>query len=516
MFALVGAMLLFMLAPAMAQAATRPPLMVPSYVNQGVEGTHFVVHYTPSGGGPADRLSMSDANTVLAHAETAYAWEVDQWGYPAPLNDGDGKTDIYVFNTPAALGGAATGPDSDADVTSAFILLSPTNAVSTYAVAHEFFHAIQMGIYHHTGFFTESTAEWAGQAVIAANGGHPPPNWYPNPQVPLDCLGSSCTGDSGGYHGSIFWEYLGERFGMGFAHEAYDRDAALAAATGDHQPHDLQALGEVLTLYGSSIADAFEGYAVAAVAGQITRPGVLPNVPVADHAFVANLPIRYAPDTVVVDHLALKRIAFLGAEPDSPSACKAVTLHLEVDLPPGVPTQPFFVTYPPSGTPPATAIYRLAIAGATASADVPWHTCNSSIGALTLPNASTASDKQAFAVHVTVVPSARLKPPRLSGKASQDVDKLAIRVRSSEAVKLRGQALVKLPGGKGFVKSKVATAKAGANRTVTLHLRFAQKKLKAIKAVLAAGKHVTARIRVTASDADGNSATPTKAVKLKQ
>lgn len=510
---MVTAISLLMFAPGVTQAATRP--IVPSYVNQTVDGTHFVVHYTSSGGIAADRLSTADAGTLLANAEKAHLWEVTQSGFPAPADDGDGKTDIYVFNTPAPLGGAAAGPDSNADQTSGFVLLSPKNAVSSYAVAHEFFHVIQMGIYQHAGFFTESTAEWAGQAVVAANGATPPPNWYPNPQVPLDCLGSSCSGDRGGYHGSIFWEYLSERFGTDFVHEAYDRDAVLATAAADHQPYDLQALGDVLAAHGSSIADAFNGYALAAVAGRITRPGVLPNVPVADHTIVANMPMTYAPDTVPVDHLALKRIAVTGAAPGSGAPCRTATLHMRVDLPSGVPTQPFFVMYPPSGEAPATAVYPLTVAGSAASVDVPWQLCASSVGALTLPNASSASDGQVFTVHVTADSLARMAAPRIKGKASQDVAKLVVRVSSSQAATLRGQASVKVPGARHPVTSRFARARIGAGRTVTLHFTFAKKNLRVIKKALSADKRLKAKIKVTAVDATGSSATAKKTVRLK-
>jgi hypothetical protein len=398
--AAVAAVLVFIPAAA-AHAATRPPLGVPGYLTDGpAVGTHFVVHYTSSSSHPADQVSSADAGTLLADAETAYSYYVGQWGYPPPRDDGDGKTDVYVFHIPV---GPVAGPDSTtSDQTSGYVIIDPA-AVNQYAIAHEFFHVIQFGIYQHGGFISESSAEWAGQAVVAATGGSPPPNWYPDPQTSLDCLGSSCGDAPGGYRGSIFWEFLSERFGMGFVRDVYDRDAALAAAAGDHQPHDLQALSDALAARGSSLADAFNGYAVAAVAGQITRPGVLPNVPVADAQFYASLPITYVPRTFTVNHLALARIGYLGGDA-SDHVCDAATLHIQVDMPAGIASRPFFVTYPASGQPPATAVYSLAIVGNTATADVPWQRCASSNGSLTLPNASSSSDGQMFVVHVSVIP----------------------------------------------------------------------------------------------------------------
>lgn len=508
--AVVGVAFLLALAPApeTARAAVRP---APSYLNAEFGGPHFVVHYTPNQGTAADRLSEAGAAALLANAEAGYAWEVLQQGFPAPLDDGDGRTDIYVYDLPPFLGGAAAGRDDESlERTSGFVVLDPTTT-NVYAISHEFFHLIQFGILAHTGFFSESTAEWAGQAVVAANGGSPPPNWFPIPQVPLDCLGSSCSGDSGGYHGSIFWEYLSERLGTGIVHEAYERDAALAAV--DHQPHDLQALGEVLAAHGSSLAAAFEGYAVAAVAGQITRPGVLPHSPAADRSFGAELPIHYPPLTLSVDHLAMKLIAFYGSG-DSAARCRPATLRLEVSVPAGVPTNPFFVTYPATGSPPATAVHPLAIAGSTASAEVPWATCAASVGALALPNASTGSDGQPFTVNVSVA-ERRLKAPRLSGKPVQRVGKLAIRVHSTEAVSVRATARVILPRKRGALSSRTAKARIGARRSATVHLKFAAAKLKAIEAALASGRRIGAKVTVTARNAAGLSATASRKIRLK-
>lgn len=490
-----------------SQAAPRPPFGAPAYLDQQVSSAHFVVHYTQTGGVAADRLSTADANALLGYAETAYGYYVAQWGYPAPLNDGDAKTDIYVWALPSALGGAAAGPDTDADQTTGFVYLDPPRARSVYPVAHEYFHVIQMGVYQQAGFFVESSAEWAGQAVVAATGGSPPPNWYPDPYVPLDC--DSCTG---GYHGSIFWEYLRERFGVGIAHEAYDRDAALAALAGDHQPHDLQALADVLATHGSSLADAMNGYAFAANAGQITRPGVLPNLPDPFQSVAPGPEIQYVPLPVTVDHLALERVAFAGAGTAEDRPCASATLRLQVDLPADAASQPAFAVYPASGEPPATATYPLAISGSSASADIPWQTCSAYTGSLVLPNASSTADDQTFTVHFAVeqpVPSR----PKLRAKRSQDVDKLYVVVTSDTAATLNGQASVKLPG--GSVESKRARAKVAAGAATKLRLRFSKASVRSIKRVLTSGKHPSAKIEVTATDAADAFVTARVKVKLK-
>lgn len=498
-----------LLVPASATAAARPP--VPSPVSE-LAGPNFVVHYTTSGGTAADRLTPEGAATALANAETALAWYRSQ-GFPAPLDDGDGKTDIYVFAVP--IGPAAGRDDEASNQTSGYILITPA-ANNIYAVAHELFHVIQFAIFAHSGFFSESSAEWAGQAVYASTGGSAPPNWFPDPWVSLDCLGSACGDAPGGYRGSIFWEFLSEHYGAGIVHEAFDREALLGSS--DHQAHDVQALGEALAARGTSLAAAFNGYAQAAIAGQITRPGVVPHSPAASQLFYAELPVNYVPQTFTVNHLAMRVIAFRGAAGDA-SPCTPGTLDLQVDLPPGVPSQPVFVTYPASGYPPATGIYPLAVSGTTASAEVPWTTCASAIGSLALPNASTSADNQPFTVHFGVsypVPEHReLVRPRLSAKRVQRFGKLALKVHAFEKMTVKAEVFITLPRTRGPLSSHARTAKLETGQTKTLHFKYPKASLKKIKAALAK-RRLTARIRVTSHNTAGEAETQAVTVRLKR
>ncbi|MHB1834717.1 MAG: fibronectin type III domain-containing protein, partial [Solirubrobacteraceae bacterium] len=407
-----------LIAPTTAVAATRPPAIVPSYLSHSAVSTHFVLHYTDdSAAHPADAISTTAAANAVGVAENAYGWYVGAWGYPAPLNDGDGKTDIYVFDLGAIgvdRGGAATTDDDLANQTSGYILLSPTTATfDPFTIAHELFHVIQFGLFHarfHFSslppeFFGESTAEWAANAVWVANGGNAFPEWYRFPQISLNCVSSSCVGNSGavpgGYMGETFWEYLSERFGMGIVKAAYERDAELGAT--DHAGHDIEALEDVLTSRGSSLADAMNGYARGAIAGEITRPGVLPNLPVAAVSLDASQPGIYPPRQINVNHLALKRIAVTAGASADATSCAEATLGLSVDLPAAAESRPVFVVYPPSGLPPASAVYPLKVSGTVASAEIPWRTdCAHELGALVLPNASATADDQGFTVDVKV------------------------------------------------------------------------------------------------------------------
>src|SRR5579864_5373476 len=64
--------------------------------------THFVVHYYTDPNLP-DYSTETRAGDVAAYAERAYALEAS-WGYPMPLDDGDGHIDIYLTDLSAMKG----------------------------------------------------------------------------------------------------------------------------------------------------------------------------------------------------------------------------------------------------------------------------------------------------------------------------------------------------------------------------------------------------------------------------
>jgi hypothetical protein len=109
-------------------------------------------------------------------------------------------------------------------------------------------------------------------------------------------------------------------------------------------------------------------------------------------------------------------------------------------------------------------------------------------------------------------------PPQttLTGKRTQDIDKLALTIGSDENAALNGRAVVKLPAvQRKLVRSRRATGNVSATATTKLRFKFAKKTLRQVKRALHNGKHLEAKISVTATDAAGNSITQTKTVKLK-
>ena len=455
-------------APTADAAVVRPPTGFPS-LPQTVPSPHFVVHYTTAGD---HATSPEAAATLSANAETAYRLIVETWGYPPPKDDGDGRTDLYIANLGTGAGAAREEPSLEQSTS--WILVSTANLTSPYPIAHEFFHAVQMGIYaHEESWLDESTAEWAGQNVISALGMNAPPNWYDAPWVSLNCgwPGPCDDHDIGGYRGSIFMEYLDERHGMTLVHEVYTRAAQLGAGNG--QAHSMPALSDALAARGSSVSDEFLGYALAASSGQINRLGVTSARPrVVNSLVTGTITGPLGPVPLVVDHLAFTNLLIMGQSRGTyVGACADERLSVEIALPPGIPTQPAFVS--------GTTITPLTITGGVARGVLPWSDCSSSTTTLVVPNGSTTADDQPFPVMLDVrlvnpVGESATPPTTpvttLSVKARAGAHgKVTLRIRTAVAGKLTIKATTR----RNKKTRTYATAKRTVKRagTVTVVLR---------------------------------------------
>src|SRR5712691_197064 len=200
--------------PALADSA-RP--WVPASLTAEAAAQHVVVHYAPAATAP------ERAERLAATAERIYGLEVGAWGFPAPVDDGDGRTDLYLYDLPGCCN-AATYPDPQRDGrASASIALRP-GADDAPTVAHEFFHVLQFSMWgrNEAGFLVEASAQWAYARVAEPNG--KPRGYWLEPQVPLDCLGPSCGPtryEQEGYWRWPFLEFLTERYGIGLLREVY-------------------------------------------------------------------------------------------------------------------------------------------------------------------------------------------------------------------------------------------------------------------------------------------------------
>ena len=204
---------------------------------------HFVVHYQSDVQNfPTWAITQTTAGDIAALAERAYTAEVVTDGFPAPLDDGDLKTDIYVADLSAVSALGLTIPDNPAGLTStAYIVLdgsTPAVAFSQHVIAHEFFHTIQLATWQPANlsdyWLLEGSAEWMGYRVDGYDTSFGGGAFFGPKDMSLDCrdpIGTNMcdlTDDyaNNGYSRWPFFEYVVEKYGLGFVQEIFTRGAA--------------------------------------------------------------------------------------------------------------------------------------------------------------------------------------------------------------------------------------------------------------------------------------------------
>jgi hypothetical protein len=357
---------------------------------------HFQIHFVGDVTDPLnpDAITFQIAGDLGALAERAYSTLVTDWGYPAPLNDGDARTDVWVQALGDDVLGLAT-PDVGGTTDTGWIAIDPTAATSAAVIAHELMHVIQYGQWIPAdSWLLEGTAEWAGfitsgyqpfgGSILATR------NF---PDMSLDCVGPACGNDlyeTEGYSRWPFFEYMSDRFGVGFVKDVLARGAAL----NDPAQTGATVLNATLATKGTTLSDAFADYVNVNLVGGYDVPSLTGVAPIT-HATVSTgvasgaLPVQ----KVAVKHLATRYLK-LKRGASSESSCYAATLSLTVALPAGINARPAF--YSRSLGP---AALPLSVSGNTATLAVPWDTCFGGYdGYLSLPNPSLNSDAREFVV----------------------------------------------------------------------------------------------------------------------
>jgi hypothetical protein len=410
---------LLVAAAVLATPAAAAPVRPAS--DQTLTTAHFAVHYYTDSTA-ADYSTATEAGDIAAYAERSYTTETG-WGFPAPVNDGDGLIDIYLDDLsglPGVIGYVVpdngTSPDSGR-----IVLATPAQMVDiadeehlTLAqeeqktVAHELFHLVQFATWESSAasdyWLFEGSAQWAGFSAIGYPSGSVVTTVGPT-DIALDCRDSipgqqMCDPDpyvDGGYSRWAFFQLLASKFGNTFLQGVLANGAGgQTAAT---------ALANAIAAKGGSLTDVFTDYSVALMTGNFgvpalaaVRPSVYANV--VGGTKTATL----APLTVPVGHLATRYLTFQRGDGDGSHACYAATLTITVTLPSGTSSRPYFFWDAPNSAPAA-----LSVNGNTATTTVPWDTCawGSTRGWLSLPNASTTVDAATFTVasSVTVDPN---------------------------------------------------------------------------------------------------------------
>jgi hypothetical protein len=412
-----------------------PALARNTLLPYAVDSVNFRVHYQSNRLGPSGIYAITEtqAGDIAALAERALTAELAD-GYPRPLSDGtlggDGRIDIYVEDYskyPGVLGAADW--DTFAPTASGSIDLAgnvPEKAFSQHTIAHELFHLIQFAIwippYESDDWLLEATAEWMGFRV----NGYPTGNGVVPLAMALDCRDPFGTdpavpptydwdkcdrkddylGD--GYSRWPFFEYVISNQGAGFIKDIFAKGRAGAGSA-------ISSLAAALAAKGTTLAETYNNWIAADVRGGYSVPTLQAKPPE-----VYGAPIRtgtatakLAAQKVSVNHLSARILQFDRGGGSATGSCYAATLTLTVTIPAGTLSKPVFYWNMPG-----TEVVVLSVNGTTATANIPWDTCEwpTGHGYLTLPNASTNVDAADFVVNASLavnqsVPATASAPP---------------------------------------------------------------------------------------------------------
>ncbi|MGH2934729.1 MAG: hypothetical protein ACRDL2_09500 [Gaiellaceae bacterium] len=397
---------------------------------------HFVVHYftdlNASGVPAKDYSTETNAGDFAAWAEQAYA-AYRSWGYAAPLVGTDGYIDITVtdLSGPPAVesswtwAGAGPGPSSGS-----FEIATPTEladfaAGNNVTLEQEEQQEIALNVFHmfELAVWTPTTLGdlWLdnGAATWAAFHSSPfaPPVSMGNPNIALDCsetIGADhrmCDPnlyDDGGFARWAFFDLLATKYGNDFLKGVFANDAAGQTST--------TALANALSAKGTSLAAVYTDFVnrfMSGTIGPVTLAGLRPpsyvDVLTGTTAVTTAQTVAFVP----ANHLAARYITFERGDGDGSHACYAAQLTVNVSIPSGTSSQPYFYWDMPGSSPQA-----LSVSGSTASITVPWDTCDWGPvrGWVSVPNASTDTDGAGFMVSYsttvdTSTPATATPPP---------------------------------------------------------------------------------------------------------
>lgn len=380
-----------------AGAAARPAGPYP----ETKSSPHFTIHYTGDFAS-TERITHQEASDLAARLEQAYSLVVDDWGYPAPLNDGDGRSDVWVQDLSAGALGAVypDGVGAPANPTTAWMTLDMTSITATDTVVHEFLHLVQLGIWRPADdWLLEGSSEWAG--FVASSyvpfGGGSLLATLGAPDMSLDCVGDPCGNDiyeTGGYSRWPFFEYVADRFGKALVRDVLQRGAAL----GNVSLGGAALLDSALAQKGTTLSEVFNDYTALNAYGGHDILDLKDRAPavhstLATGVVTAALPVQ----RVVINRLAAKFLRFDRGLTAS-ALCHSASLALTVGIPSGVSSRPVFFSKALGSAP-----IPFAVSGSTATLTVPWNTCfGGAPGYLGLPNASLATDAALFTVSGTL------------------------------------------------------------------------------------------------------------------
>jgi hypothetical protein len=169
-----------------------------------------------------------------------------------------------------------------------------------------------------------------------------------------------------------------------------------------------------------------------------------------------------APVTVTpTNHLAARYVTFQRGDGDGSHACFKATLTVNVSMPSGTSSQPYFLWDVSGSTP-----QPLSISGSTASITVPWDTCDwgTTRGWLSIPNASTTVDGATFTVTSSISVDTSTPAAPTSAPAPVSTWGTSVPVPSADAapsIDVFGPELLKVDAKSPIIRLIVESSGAG-------------------------------------------------------
>ncbi|MGE5691259.1 MAG: hypothetical protein ACM33B_11960 [Pseudomonadota bacterium] len=512
---------------ALAPTATAGPRPTCTFLGTLV-GDHVAVHWNTDEASQVacpnpSEYHQPEAGETLAAAEAAYDLWVTKRGFPPPVDDGDGKLDVYVYDTSPAAGifdhdgpgGPGTWP--------AWVALTGDEAKQAHWVGTAVFYASTMAMWGvWQDWFTFGTAEWAGLTA----GGFPEfASLLQAPDIALDCYDTPCAETlflSNGQARWPFFQYLTDRFGNDVVRDVWERVAARAGTTAD----GVGALGDVLAAKGTTLTDVFNDFTGATAAGAVNAPNIAGDAPTTFATMAPGVAVGTKQvQKVAVNHLSARFVKLVPGS-GAGGVCFPATLTVEVALPAGTGARPSFYAKDYGG------LKAFTVAGSTATLVTPWDTCTWTDRAalVGLPNPSTTADGQEFTVTTTItgvdlttivspdapaepkeprptVPTAGAVPPPVltfHGPATVPVARdggltLAFFAsnRGSVEIEAAGKRLktVKVRAGRNVVKLRLPGARTAKGTRANLASRPARLVLTAVSPTGEVGRTVSRRLR---------------------
>ncbi len=360
---------------------------------QMVQNAHFQIYYSddPTVSG---HITQTQAGTVLAAAERSYA-SYTAAGFTTPAVGGSGKTELYImdltsWNISAMYCFGSVVVDS----------ASATGESMDFSIGVDVFTQIAYAIgtpLNTPDWIINGPGAWASWRALG----------YPAASIAdigpfdmaLDCdsaLDKTNCSENGyenlGESRWPFYEYLAEKYGPLFMVDVFN-DTNAASGNG------LVGLQNAIAAKGSSLGAEYGAYAAKLLSGGWTASTLnAATIPVSGSTIQTGISSGAIPSqSFGINHLATKFVEIDRGDGDGSHACYTATLTLNVQIPAGVTSQPTFY-WGAGGSSPVS----LTVSGSTATATVPWDTCQwTSHGYLALPNTSLV-DGTSFVVSGTL------------------------------------------------------------------------------------------------------------------